>query len=103
MDRSSDDHCGEREQGISTQVFGIHDRGQDAKAGHRQNSLRARESAGWKTDDAGRGQDSASGRRGQLSEADLFLAEYAAARQVHRDLERCEGGAIEGSAKMFTR
>ena len=34
------------------------------------------------------------GRRGQLSEAAIFLAERAAAREVYRDLERCEGRTI---------
>ena len=44
---------------------------------------------------AGRSEDPASRRRGQLSEAALFLAECAAAREVQRDLERSEGRAVE--------
>src|SRR6266404_821525 len=97
VDRPPNDHIRQPQQGIGGTVFGIHDPGKDAKSGQRCHRLHTGEWNVWADDDGRTTEGAASGRRGELPEAHLFLAERTAPRQVQRDLERSQSIPVSSS------
>jgi spermidine/putrescine transport system substrate-binding protein len=94
LDRPHDDHRGERPPGTRDRVPGIPGRGPHPEAGGQRDGLHPRQSRRGSVH-VGRGEEElAPGRRRELPEAHLFLAERATPRQVQRDLERGESSAM---------
>src|SRR5215469_1546984 len=94
LDRSLDDHRGQREQGTGPQVSGVHDPGENPEARNRQNPLCSGEPARRPIHDRRPNRRPSSRRCRELPEADLLLAKCSASRKIHGNLERCESRAI---------
>ncbi len=88
--------AGSENKELALQIPAVHGRGANPEEGHGCYRVHSGESAGGTIHDAGRDQGPAPRRRGQLSDASLFLAKCAAPRQVQRNLERSKGRTVTG-------